>query len=371
MSSLASLIGGPDRTPPRPITARGRVVKAPAALDQPMTVVIPNFSLAFEYEVPGFNWSPRGTTLPEVNDECLIVFDEEGDVWVPTWEGVSSYMGEPGPAGPPGPAGAAGAQGPAGAAGAQGPAGAAGAAGAPGAAGATGPAGPAGPALTAGTRQTRPAANAVPTGALYYATNNGITYQSNGSAWTAIGWQALRVTALPTVPAPEDNQMIDFVADANGTLWKFRYNAGSSSALKWESTGNSPLSTGMPYNQDANLTSAAAYTFYAFPNSVTIPVPFAGDYLCSFGATAQLQNASGTDVRLGLYKSTGPTLIGPGDTPMVTFSAQYQIFNMSLPDFRITLSAGDTLSLRYAHSNTGASVTWWYKWLTLIPIRVG
>lgn len=89
MTGLDMLVGGPDRNT-RQVTARGRVVKGPDALDSPLTVVVQNFSGSYEYEIPSLNWSPRGATLPEIGDECLVVFDDEGDAWVPTWTGFTT-----------------------------------------------------------------------------------------------------------------------------------------------------------------------------------------------------------------------------------------------------------------------------------------
>jgi hypothetical protein len=65
----------------RPDTARGRIVKPPAAAGDGLTVVLPNYSQTWEYEVPGSNWVDNGT-LPVARGRCLVHFDDDGDAWI-------------------------------------------------------------------------------------------------------------------------------------------------------------------------------------------------------------------------------------------------------------------------------------------------
>lgn len=69
----------------RPSVARGRVVKAPASASDSMSVVLINYSNALEYEVVAGNWEPRGASLPKIGDACPVLFDDDGDAWVPVW----------------------------------------------------------------------------------------------------------------------------------------------------------------------------------------------------------------------------------------------------------------------------------------------
>jgi hypothetical protein len=98
--SLDALLGGPPRAD-RPLTARGAVI----AVGTDVRVVIPAYSQVRDFEVPLDQWSG---VAPAVGDECLLVFDNEGDAW---GIGGGSPVGLPGPTGPVGPAGP---QGPAG-----------------------------------------------------------------------------------------------------------------------------------------------------------------------------------------------------------------------------------------------------------------
>jgi hypothetical protein len=82
--ALDDLTGGPQRRT-RPSTCRGRVVVAPADNDDAMHVVLVNYSAAYSYEIPAAQWTSVSGDLPGVGDVCLVVFDDEGDAWVPAW----------------------------------------------------------------------------------------------------------------------------------------------------------------------------------------------------------------------------------------------------------------------------------------------
>lgn len=81
MTDISILAGGPAHAASRPSIARGRVVKAPAATGDPMTVTLENYSSQLEYEVPATNWL-SGTVLPTNGAVCLVMYDDDGDTWV-------------------------------------------------------------------------------------------------------------------------------------------------------------------------------------------------------------------------------------------------------------------------------------------------
>jgi len=72
------------------VAARGRVSTAPASVADGLEVALIGYTSSFPYEVPAGNWDSRGATLPIVGSLCLVVFDNEGDAWVPVWEGVDT-----------------------------------------------------------------------------------------------------------------------------------------------------------------------------------------------------------------------------------------------------------------------------------------
>jgi hypothetical protein len=85
MSPLEDMVGPPARKP-RPPVARGRVVDAPATAGDPMTVVLVNYSPAWKFDVPASNWMPAaGDNLPAAGDVCVVLFDDDGDAWVPAY----------------------------------------------------------------------------------------------------------------------------------------------------------------------------------------------------------------------------------------------------------------------------------------------
>lgn len=84
MADEDHLVGGPDYNPRR-TALRGRVKRAPVNVGDAMTVVSINYSEESSYEVPGTNWNPVGESIPIEGTTCLIVFDDDGDAWIPTW----------------------------------------------------------------------------------------------------------------------------------------------------------------------------------------------------------------------------------------------------------------------------------------------
>lgn len=90
MTDISELVGGSAHAAPRPGNCRGRVVKAPATTADPLTVTLENYSSLYEYEVPALHWQPHGDTLPTVGAVCLVSFDDDGDAWVPAWQGAQT-----------------------------------------------------------------------------------------------------------------------------------------------------------------------------------------------------------------------------------------------------------------------------------------
>jgi hypothetical protein len=66
-----------------PPAQHGFVTIPPDALGEPMRVNVPDFSGDHFFEIT--RWSSRGATLPAVDDEVLVVKDERGEAWVPSW----------------------------------------------------------------------------------------------------------------------------------------------------------------------------------------------------------------------------------------------------------------------------------------------
>jgi hypothetical protein len=118
---------------------------------------------------------------------------------------------------------------------------------------------------------SRPAAGSVRR--LHRATDRQVLSIDNGDSWDEYTAAPKRVGSLPT-----DNLYtgleVDLVINASqGVVWRFKYNASSSSAFKWEAV---PGSIPMRATSDAGA-SWGASTFAGFKDNL-VTVPLAGDY---------------------------------------------------------------------------------------------
>lgn len=78
MTNLATF---PEKFPDSGV--HGFVHDPPAGLGKPFTVIVPSFSADHVFEIE--RWQSRGSTLPAVGDEVLVVEDDAGEPWVPAW----------------------------------------------------------------------------------------------------------------------------------------------------------------------------------------------------------------------------------------------------------------------------------------------
>jgi hypothetical protein len=98
------------------------------------------------------------------------------------------------------------------------------------------------------------------------------------------GTAPIRTTASPISggppAAPSDGDIwIAYNVDANGTVWQFRYNAGSSSAYKWEFIGGPSARVAILTNENTTTTGAWVDLATVGPSFV---VARGGDYLCEY-----------------------------------------------------------------------------------------
>lgn len=227
------------------------------------------------------------------------------------------------------------------------------------------------PTALSGLRANRPAATSVVNGVTYYATDNGITYQSNGTAWTAIGWEALRVTALPVNPAPEDAQLINYVADAtNGVIWSLQYRSASASAYKWESVGASPLINEV-LTQETMPATYNSYVGLTTPGP-SIALPLAGDYEVELNAHVGNAAPAGAGVnQVRMSYDVGATGAVDGDAAFhsgISVATNGPAFGVHRARVRTGLTAV-TLTAKYKQNNDRAY--WADREMRVTPIRVG
>jgi len=129
--------------------------------------------------------------------------------------------------------------------------------------------------------------------------------QTTGLRWTAA---PLTVTYGTTLPAsPVDGQEAILVdSTSNPTYqWRFRYNASSTSAYKWEWVGGSPWISDVATGESTTSTTPVGLTTPQFLNT-----PRAGDYLVRVSAQASLTVAAfnvfvGVGVTASYYTQVG------------------------------------------------------------------
>lgn len=69
----------------RPPVARAKVIRAPAGTTDTLDVALQNFSMTSEYTVEPERWTLPGAGVPALGDTCVVVFDDDGDIWVVRW----------------------------------------------------------------------------------------------------------------------------------------------------------------------------------------------------------------------------------------------------------------------------------------------
>ncbi len=222
----------------------------------------------------------------------------------------------------------------------------------------------------AGTRATRPAANVFAVGGLYYATDTGITYQSDGvSTWTAVAWDPIFATTIPTSPAPEDGQLIEFLADGtNGVIWQFRYRAASASTYKWEFVGGAAL-----FSTVANAETTASTTYADLTTvgpAVTLPtLPNGGDFDVTFGG--RLSIGTGSAVNTGFMTVATPTLPADSDSVQVSTTNDTVVESVDRTLRKTSLASAIAITAKYKAFGTSASLTAQQRYLSVVPVRVG
>jgi hypothetical protein len=197
--------------------------------------------------------------------------------------------------------------------------------------------------------------------------DNGVTYlcvrdtTKRPTPWPPVPSAATYATTLP--PSPLDGQeavLVDNVTNPS-YQWRFRYNAGSSSAYKWEFVGGAPASVYVAANEN----SATVNAWKNLPTDGPLLVlPRAGDYLVAASAGGQSGTAA-TTMYIG---------IAPGNTtPTVSSSAYFATAARDAPlaiaaVLYAAQAAGVAMKLRYYTAQ--ASDNWHDRILNVTPVRV-
>lgn len=151
-----------------------------------------------------------------------------------------------------------------------------------------------------------------PTGTIIYNTSTNQLEVNGGSAATP-AWQGLGKKTLTTTgnfgsltPADGDEAILQVDA-TNGIDWRFRYNAGSASAYKWEFVGGSPIEVYGSFGQSS--------TAWANNAAMTLTVPRNGEYLLEVSATLYMYQS------MNLFFWPGQATPGSDPADVVLFHA--------------------------------------------------
>jgi len=169
-------------------------------------------------------------------------------------------------------------------------------------------------------------------------------------------------TSLPV--APTDGQLYILVDSVSGPTyqWMFRYNAGSSSAYKWEFVGGLPA-----YLAGGSITTTST-TAVVITGVPTFTVPRSGEYKIQFGCMIQSMAIAGAYNAYAQMFAAG-SAIGYSAlfiTPSV--SQQYNggsVASVAYP----ALTAGQVLDMR-AYMNAANNTAFQFPWYQVTPGRV-
>lgn len=184
-----------------------------------------------------------------------------------------------------------------------------------------------------GTHAARPAAASSNAGTLYWETDTGHLFYSNGTTWRqADMYVDLVATTWPTSPVI-GQRITQLIATASArTYWDFTYDSTPSDAYKWAFVGGHPL-----WAEGTSGTFTGDGTDKAPTGQPSITLPFAGIWRLAF--KAQIQSGTATWVRARLRRSgvayadaeaanAGNRRITPSDVVTVTESAASVVYDV-------------------------------------------
>jgi hypothetical protein len=226
-----------------------------------------------------------------------------------------------------------------------------------------GPKGPAGPPGEVYEQPAEPASTSI--GAIWIDTDDPLPAVSAPA----------RVTSLPLNPL--DTQECYLVADAaNGILWHFRYNAGSSSPYKWEFVGGSDM-----YAEVAALEGAGtAFAALATPGpSLTAPV--AGDYAVRIQTRVGLDSPNAAALMSYTVGATAASLVDAarGISPNIrndqgdggSGAGTYPGPAVASSEGRKTVAANTAFVAQYRREGNVSAAYFSNRRMWIRPVRVG
>jgi len=167
-------------------------------------------------------------------------------------------------------------------------------------------------------------------------------------------------TYATTLPAsPVDGQeaiLVDSVMNPAYT-WRFRYNAGSTSAYKWEFVGGNPVTADVVTQENCTSTSAADL---ATPQAITIPRT--GGYSVRMSAVAAQIAGSAGAFNIDLVQNATLILSAPCNQTVNWWATVAM-------GYGLVLNAGDVWRMRY-HVSPSCTVAFQLRTFSILPQRV-
>jgi hypothetical protein len=148
--------------------------------------------------------------------------------------------------------------------------------------------------------------------------------------------------------------------------WRFRYNAGNTTAYKWEFVGGRPLMVGPAGYFSGAIGTGPPGT--ALANGPTVTIPRAGYYDIEWGMDMNNNVFVGAvGYNCGVFDASNNEYGGAATT---IASAQYGGGSMTSATARATLAAGTVLHLNYWAGSTGSSSVAQTGYITVTPQAV-
>lgn len=167
-------------------------------------------------------------------------------------------------------------------------------------------------------------------------------------------------TTLPASPADgQEAILVDSITNPS-YQWRFRYNAGSSSAYKWEFVGGGPRSTMTTPSETTASTSLVDLATVG----PSFTIPRAGEYLIS--GSMLIQGAAAATFALADFCRNGASIGLASVFAHLGVAGAYQ--NGSVAPFSTAFATSDVLKLMYRTS--GATIYFQQRILNVIPVRV-
>jgi len=180
--------------------------------------------------------------------------------------------------------------------------------------------------------------------------------------WVAMAPPSLYDVTLPTAQLYDGMEctLVDILATPT-YQWRFRYNAGSTNADKWEFIGGAPARAETVGPDNVTATGPAV----DIPNGPSLTVPRAGVWEYSFGADGY-NSLAGINFVLCVRRGAITGGLNDGVSGR-TATAGADSLSLSR-SVRSTLGAGDVLWMQ-AYAN-GGTASFRSRWLSLLPVRV-